>query len=278
MASARGAVGVAVCLAAVVGIAGVAQAQDFRLGGALSASGAVSPVAAADVALEVVAGLDCVDFASWTEFSLAPYTIGSQTLAVSCTRDWLGLRAEYQFSLIPIGITRAAFVARARPAPWESVTGDLLWSVEAAAEARLAGDSFAAPLRAEVWGEVVVGASRALGFLDLVFVGAALEATVSAPGGGQVWPTPTWRVAATLGRFALRSETVLHVVGGLRVASETLTLDAAWSELGLSGSLWCTFAESDRGPSLGMRFAAEFGDRPLEEFRSGGTCSGGVCR
>lgn len=278
MASPRGAVGVVLCFAAVVCVAGAAQGQHLRLGGAFSASGAVSPVVAADAALELVAGLDCVDLSSWTEFSLAPYTIGSQTMALACTRDWLGVRAEYQFSLIPIGITRATLAARARPAPWEFVAGDLFWSIEVAGEARLAGDSFASPLRAEVWGEVAVGASRALGFLDLVSVGASLEATVSAPGGGRVWPTPTWQVVATLGRFALRSETVLSVVGELRVASETLTLDAAWSELGLSGSLWCTFAGSEGGAGLGLRFAVEFGDRPLEGFRSGGTCSGGVCR
>lgn len=275
MSTARGFGCVVLCL---VLVGGLAAGQGVRFGGALGASGALSPVAAADASLELAVGLACLDFSSWTEFSLVPYTIGSETVAVSCTRDWLGVRAEYRWSLIPIGITRAAFVARAMPDPWETVAADSVYSLRVEGEARLWGDSFAAALRTEIWGKATVGARRVVGCLDSAFVGASLETTLSAPGGGEVWVTPILIAEATLGRLTLRSETTLATAGGLRLDSETLSLEASWGEFGVSGRLWCTISEGQAGPSVGIRVAAELGDRPLQGLRTGGTCSGGVCR
>lgn len=268
---------VAASLAAVMAFAWTSGGADLRFGGAVGASFGVLPVPAGDVSLELSVGLGPVDVSSWTEYSLFPYVVGSQTFAVSVAQDWLGLNAEYRFSLVPLGITRAAILARARPLPWDLAWGDSIVSVAAEGEARLTGDSFASALRTEVWAKASVGASRAVGCLDRVALEASVEVTLSAPGGGRVWPTPALIASATFGRFTLESETSLSVVAGLRIAAETVSLAASWGEIGLSGSVWCTLSGDLRAPSLGIRLAKQFGDAPIQGFRVGGTCAGGVC-
>ncbi len=268
---------VAACLIAVLGFAGASWGVGPRFGGAVGASYAALPVPASDVSLELSFGLGLMDASSWTEYALFPYTVGSQTFAVSVAQDWLGLIAEYRFSLVPLGITRAAILARARPGSWDISWGDSVVSAAAEGEARLTGDSFASALRTEIWAKASAGVSRAVGCLDSIGLGVSVEATLSAPGGGRLWPTPALVASATLGRFTLKSETTLSVVSDLRIAAETISLDASWGEIGLSGSVWCTLSGDALGPSFGIRLATQFGDAPVQGFRVGGACAGGVC-
>jgi len=275
---ARRIVCLSVCLAVIAGGAGAVRGDDLRLGGALETSAGVSSMVSGDASVELVAGLSSVDLGSWTEMSLLPYTMAFETLTLAYVQDWLSLRAEYRFSLAPLGITSATILSGARPGSWETSVGDILVSVSAETEARLAGYSFASLLRTEIWAKVTAGASRRIGCLGPVYVGGSLEATASAPGGGRIWPTPAVVVSATLGHVVLRSETTFSIVGGVRVSAETVSLEGSWSEIGLSGSAWCAFSEGESGPSLGIRVVKEMGDAPLWGFRSGGSCSGGVCR
>jgi hypothetical protein len=267
------------CLIAVALLfAGGAQCADLRSGGAIAAWGTVCPDATGSASLDAFLGLGPVEAASRTEFSLFPYTLGSETLSLSVVRDWLSLCGEYQWSLLPLGITSATFLASVSPAPWEVPVGNFLVAFSIEGESRLTGYAFnSTPLRAEIWIKGAVSASRDMGIFDQASVGASLEATLSAPAGA-IWPIPGCVLAASLGWATLASETVFALSPTIRVASETLTLRGSWRETGLTGELSCVFSEGSSGLSLGIEISYEFGDAPLRAFPSSAECSGGVCR
>jgi hypothetical protein len=270
---------VAMALAILAALACGAWGADLRSGGVASAWGSARPIVGGSASLDLFLGLGDLEAASWTEYSLFPYTMGSETLSLSLVRDWLTLSGEYQFSLLPLGITSATLLARARPAPWDIALGDLLLDLSVEGEARLKGDTFtSAPLRTEIWLKAAASVSRSVGCLDQVLLGASLEATASAPGGGRVWPTPVLLASASIGRAMLESATTLSLAPRLRVESETVSLRASWSDLGVSGEAWCTFSEEPGGPSVGLRVSYEFGDIPLGVTPTSSNCSGGVCR
>jgi hypothetical protein len=252
---------------------------DVRFGGIVGATGAVWPIPGADVSFDAFVGLGGVEAASRTEFSLFPYTVGSETLSVSLTREWLSLSGGYQFSLVPIGITSAEILARARPSPWQFVAGGLLLDVSIEGEARLKGEAFSStPLRTEIWTRGTAGVSRSVGCVDPVRLAISLETTVSAPGGGGIWPTPALLASASIGNVTLAGEARLTFAGGLHLDSGTVTLSGAWRDVGLSAAAWCTFSGEPRGASLGIRAAYEFGDSSLAGSSANDACAGGVCR
>ncbi|MFC2099551.1 hypothetical protein ACFLSF_01810 [Candidatus Bipolaricaulota bacterium] len=255
-----------------------ATGSELRAGGRAVLLGSAWPSAGASAEIDLFLGLGDVEALSTTELSLFPYTTGTETVALSLVRDWLSLTAEYQFSVVPLGISAATILAQAAPAPWVAAWGSLLVDAAIEGEARLAGDSFAAtPLRAELWVKGYAGIGGSLGALDSVRVAATLEATLSSPG-GTVWPTPTLTASASLGRATLSSETEASLVGGFHVVAETVSLACSWREFGLSGKAWCTFSEEPSGPTVGLRIAYEFGALPLRPFPDSTDCVGGVCR
>jgi hypothetical protein len=235
------------------------------------------PSAGASAEINLFLGLGDIEAFSTTELSLFPYTTGSETVALSLVRDWLSLTAEYQFSVVPLGISAATILAQAPPAAWVAAWGSFLVDVGVEGEARLLGDSFAAtPLRAELWVKGYAGIGRSLGALDCVRVAATLEGTLSSPG-GTVWPTPALTASASLGRATLSSETEASLAGGVHVVAETVSLVCSWREIGLSGKAWCTFSEEPSGPTVGFRIAYEFGALPLRPLPDSIDCVGGVC-
>jgi hypothetical protein len=256
-----------------------AVGADLRFGGGVEAWGTTCPILGGNASLDLFVGLGSVETATRTEFSLFPYTMGTETLSVSLVREWLSVGGEFQLSVIPIGITSAMVLSRAQPLPWVGSIGDVLLDVSVEGEARLKGDTFATtPLRAEVWVKGTASASRSLGCLDQVLLGASLEATLSAPDGGKIWPTSTLVAALSYGCATLRSETVVSLVPSLRLDEERLFLRVSWKDLGLSGEASLAFTAEPLGPSLGLRILYEFGDTPLGGGPSGSECSGGVCR
>jgi hypothetical protein len=268
------------CLRRVVAsaiILATAVSAEPRFGGSIETWGTACPVLSGNASLDVFVGLGDVEAAVRTEFSLFPYTIGTATLSASLVREWLSVGGEFQFSVLPIGITSAMVLSRALPSPWVGSIGDVLLDLSVEAEARLKGSTFATtPLRAEVWVKGAASASRSLGFLDQVVLGASLEATLSAPG-GRVWPTPTLVAGLSYGRATLTSETTLSIAPRIRIEAETVSLTMSWRDLGLSGKAWCTFSEEPSGPSVGLQITYEFGDVPRGPFSAGGECLGGVC-
>jgi len=255
---------------------GVVSAEP-RFGGSIETWGTACPVLGGNASLGVFVGLGDVEAAVRTEFSLLPYTTGTATLSASLVREWLSVGGEFQLSVLPIGITSAMVLSRVLPSPWVGSIGDVLLDLSVEAEARLKGSTFATtPLRAEVWVKGAASASRSLGCLDQVVLGASLEATLSAPG-GRVWPTPTLVAGLSYGRATLTSETTLSFVPRIRIEAETVSLTMAWRDLGLSGKAWCTFSEEPSGPSVGLQITYEFGDVPRGPFTARGECLGGVC-
>jgi hypothetical protein len=249
-----------------------AVGAGLRFGGSVETWGTACPVLSGNASLDLFLGLDDVEAALRTELSLFPYTTGTETLRISVVREWLSVGGEFRLSVVPIGVTSAMVLSRAKPSPWVGSIGDVLLDVSVEGEARLKGDTFATtPLRAEVWVKTAASASRSLGCLDQVLLGASLEATLSAPD-GQVWPTTTLVAGLSYGRAALTSETTLSLAPRIRIEAETVFLTLSWQDLGLSGRAWCTFSEEPSGPSV------EFGDVPLGPSSAGGECSGGVCR
>lgn len=269
----------ATCIAVLLAAAAwSATGSELRAGGRAMLLGSALSSAGASAEINLFLGLRDLEASSTTELSLFPYTTGSETVALSLVRDWLSLTAEYQFSVVPLGISAATILAQATPVPWLAAWGSFLVDVGAEGEARLLGGSFAAtPLRAELWVKGTAGIGWSLGALDSVRVAATLEGTLSSPG-GTVWATPTLTASASVGRVTLSSETEASLAGGIHVVEETVTLACSWRELGLSGKAWCTFSEEPSGPAVGFRIAYEFGAPPLRPFPDSTDCVGGVCR
>jgi hypothetical protein len=262
-----------------VALACSAAGADLRFGGNVDAWGAVCPILSGNTSLDLFVGLGDVEAAARTEFSLFPYTMGTEIFSLSLVREWLTIAGQFELSVIPIGITSAEILSRAQPSPWEWLIGDVLLDVSVEGEARLRGYTFATtPLRAEVWVKGAASASRSVGCLDQVLLGASLEATLSAPDGGQIWPTSTLVAALSYGCATLRSETVVSLVPSLRLDEERLFLRVSWNDLGLAGEASVAFTAEPLGPSVGLRLLYEFGDTPLGGSPSGSECAGGVCR
>ncbi|MDD5646550.1 MAG: hypothetical protein PHW86_05220 [Candidatus Bipolaricaulis sp.] len=265
---------VGVLLAAV---AWSAMGSEIRVGGRGVFFGSAMPYAGGSAEIDVFAGFGSLEASSTTELSLFPYTTSSETVAVALVRDWLCLAVEYEFSVVPLGITAARILARATPAAWMSSYESFLVDGAVEAEARLLGDGFAAtPLRAELWLKGSLGIGASLGMIDFARVGAAIEGTLSAPN-GSVWPTPSLIASASLGPATLSSETEWSLAGGIHVVAETVSLVCSWHELGFSAKAWCTFSGEPTGPSAGLRIAYEFGATPLRPFPDSTACVGGVC-
>lgn len=270
---------VATCVAVLLAVtAWSATGSELRAGGRAVLLGSTLPSAGASAEIDLFVGLGDIEAFSTTELSLFPYTTGSETVALSLVRDGLSLTAEYQFSIVPLGISAATILAQAAPAPWVAAWGSFLVDVGVEGEARLLGDSFAAtPLRAELWVKGYSSIGGSLGPFDSVRVAVTLEGTLSSPG-GTVWPTPTLTASASLGRATLSSETEASLAGGFHVVAETVSLACSWRELGLSGKAWCTFSEEPSGPTVGFRISYKFGALPLRPFPASIDCVGGVCR
>lgn len=266
-----------VCAASLVAL-GVA-ASGLSYGGRAEVAFSLQPAVGVGLALDAFADWEMLEVASTTEASLLPYTFASERLAFSIVRDWLDVNFEYEFTIVPIGITEAAIVAHAAPSPWEAAAGSLLWQVGVEAEARLTGAAFAStPLRTELWIEGTLGVTRhGLGPLDAVTCVAALGGTLSAPA-GVVWPVPRVLLSAALGFVTLESETELSLAGGLHVATETVSLGISLESVRVAGEAWCTWSSDVAGASLGLRAAYEFGASPLRAYPSASECTGGVCR
>jgi hypothetical protein len=95
---------VAMALTILAVLACGAWGADLRSGGVASAWGSAVPIPGGNASLDLFLGLGDLEAASWTEYSLFPYTMGSETLSLSLVCDWLTLSGEYQFSLLPLGI------------------------------------------------------------------------------------------------------------------------------------------------------------------------------
>jgi hypothetical protein len=256
-----------------------AAGTDLRLGGRVEASGTAYAAASANVLLDAFAGLGDLEAVTRTEFSVFPYTVGSETLAVYLVREWLSVGAEYEFGVLPLGITSATLVALALPPPWTGAMGDTVFEVSVDGEARLVGYTFAtAPLRAEVWTRATVSASRGLGWLDLLLLGISLETTLSAPGDGRIWPVATAVAEFSLGYASLRSETTLALAPSIRLEEERVSVRASWSDLGVSAEGGLVLGAKPEGVTVEFRIAYEFGDAPLHGTSSDPGCAGGVCR
>jgi hypothetical protein len=265
---------VGILLAAV---AWSAAGSELRTGGRAVLVGSGLPSVGANAEIDLFADYWNLEATSTTEISLFPYRTGSETIALSLVQDWLSLTAEYEFSIVPLGITASTILAQATPPAWVTAWESFLVDLAVEGEARLLGDGFAAtPLRAELWVKGSAGIGGSVGPIDLVHVGAALEGTLSAPN-GTVWPTPSLIASASLGRATLSSETEWSLAGGVHVTAETLSLVCSWLELGLSAKAWCTFSGEPTGPSVGLRIAYEFGAVPLRPFPDSVQCVGGVC-
>jgi len=256
-----------------------AVGADLRFGGSVETWGTASPTLGGNASLDLFVGLGSVEAATRTESSLFPYTMGTEILSVFLVREWLSVGGEFRLSVVPIGVTSAMILSRAQPSPWECSIGDVLIDFSVEGEARLKGYTFATtPLRAEVWVQGTASASRSLGCLDQVLLGASLEATLSAPDGGEIWPVSTLIAALSYGCATLRSETVISLFPSLRLDEERLFLRVSWNDLGLSGEASLAFTAEPRSPSVGLRVLYEFGDAPLVGGPSGSGCAGGVCR
>jgi len=252
--------------------------ESLRIGARTQVTGSASPAWSVGAALDAFAGWGDLEFSSGTQASLFPYSIADQTVALSLTREWLSLAASYTFSVVPIGITSAGFVAHAAPPSCLIPLGALLFDLSVEGEARLKGSGFAStPLRAELWVEGHATVSRSLGCIDLVSLGAGLAGTLSSPG-GTVWPTPSVAASVAFGRLRVASETEFALAGGIDVASEKLSLYLAWHDVGLATEVWCTFSGELRGPDAGLRVSYEFGSLPRRPFPGSTECAGGVCR
>jgi len=268
---------IAACVAVLLALAWSSAGSELRVGGRVVGIGSALPSAGMSAEIDVFVGLGALEASSRTELSLFPYTTSSETVAVSLIQDWLHLSAEYEFSIQPLGITATTILAQAAPPPWVGAVGSFLADAGVEAEARLLGDGFAAtPLRAELWVNAVAGIGGAVGPLDVVRVGAALESTLSAPNGA-IWPTPSLVATASLGPATLSSETELSFAGGLHFSAETVSLVGSWRELGFSAKAWCTFSGEPTGPTVGIRISYEFGATPLRPFPDSTECVGGVC-
>ncbi len=269
------AVGLAVGL--LVSCSGTA-AEAWRGGGALAAWGTASPIAAGSTSLDLFLGLGELEISSHTEMSLFPYTVGDQAFSLGVVHEWLSLSAQYEFSLLPIGITSATLLARAAPDAWETSCGDSLVFLSAQGEGRLAGSAFgSAPLRGELWLRGAAGISRDVGLIDQLLAEASLEATLTSTDKGRIWPVPGLLVMASLGWASLASETSLALAPDVHVASETLSLRGSWSALGLSAGLSLELSDEE-SPTLSLEASYEFGDAPGRPFPSTPECEGGVCR
>jgi len=261
----------------LVAIAWSAMGSELSTGGRAVLLGSALPSAGGNAEIDLFADYWNLEATSTTEISLFPYRTGSETIALSLVQDWLSLTAEYEFSIVPLGITAATILAQATPTPWVTACGSFLVDLGVEGEARLLGDGFAAtPLRAELWVKGSAGIGGSVGPVDLVRIGAALEGTLSAPN-GTVWPTPSLIASASLGRATLSSETEATFAGGIHIEAETLSLVCSWREFGLSAKAWCTFSGEPTGPSVGLRIAYEFGALPLRPFPDSVQCVGGVC-
>ncbi len=265
---------VGVLLAAV---AWSAIGAELRTGGRAVLVGSALPSAGANAEIDLFADYWNLEATSTTEISLFPYRTGSETVALSLVQDWLCLTAEYEFSIVPLGITATSILAQATPPAWMTAWGSCVVDLAVEGEARLLGDGFAStPLRAELWVKGSAGIGGSVGPVDLVHVAAALEGTLSAPN-GTIWPTPTLVASASLGRATLSSETELSLAGGIHVTAETVSLVCSWLEFGMSAKVWCTFSGEPTGPAVGLRIAYEFGALPLRPFPDSTACVGGVC-
>ncbi|MCX6094966.1 MAG: hypothetical protein NTY63_09140 [Candidatus Bipolaricaulota bacterium] len=254
-----------------------AAGSELRTGGRAVLVGSALPSAGANAEVDLFADYWNLEATSMTEISLFPYRTGSETIALSLVQDWLSLTAEYEFSIVPLGITATSILAQATPAAWVTACGSFLVDASVEGEARLLGDGFAStPLRAELWVKGTAGIGGSVGAVDLVHVAAALEGTLSAPN-GTIWPTPTLIASASRGRATLSSETETSFAGGVHVTAETVSLACSWREFGLSGKAWCTFSEEPTGLAVGLRIAYEFGALPLRPFPDSTACVGGVC-
>ncbi|MEN6369845.1 MAG: hypothetical protein ABFD77_09160 [Thermotogota bacterium] len=269
---------VAACVGVLLAVmAWSTMGSELRTGGRGVLLGSALPSAGANAEIDLFADYWNLEATSTTEISLFPYRTGSETIALSLVQDWLSLTAEYEFSIVPLGITAATILAQATPAAWVTACGSFLVDLAVEGEARLLGDGFAAtPLRSELWVKGSAGIGTSLGAFDSVHIAAALEGTLSAPN-GTVWPTPTLIASASLGRATLSSETELSLAGGIHIEAETVSLLCLWREYGLSGKAWCTFSGEPTGPSVGLRIAYEFGALPLRPFPDSTACVGGVC-
>ena len=254
-----------------------ATGSELRTGGRGVFVGSALPSVAGSAEVDLFANYWKLEATSTTEISLFPYRTGSETIALSLVQDWLSLTAEYEFSIVPLGITATAILVQATPPAWVATWGSFLVDAGVEAEARLLGDGLAAtPLRAEVWVRGGAGIGCTAGVIEHLRVAATLEGTLSAPN-GTIWPTPSLIASASLGRATISSETELSFAGGIHVAAETVSLVCSWRELGLSGKTWCTFSGEPTGPVVGLRIAYEFGALPLRPFPDSTECVGGVC-
>ncbi len=258
-------------------IAWSAVGSELRTGGRAVLLGSAMPSMGANAEIDFFADCWNLEASSTTEISLFPYRTSSETIALSLVQDWLCLSAEYELSIVPLGITATTILVQATPAAWVTACGSFLVDLAVEGEARLLGDGFATtPLRAELWVKGSAGIGGSVGPVDLVHIGAALEGTLSSPG-GTIWPTPTLIASASLGRATLSSETEASLAGGIHFVAETVSLLCSWREYGLSGKAWCTFSEELTGPAVGLRIAYEFGASPLRPFPDSVQCVGGVC-
>ncbi len=271
--------GCTVVLLGVLAVAscGVAAGADLRLGGSMEAWGTACPVPGGNASLDLFLGLGDLEAVTRTEVSVFPYTTGTETIALYLVRDWLSAGAEFRVSVLPIGVTAATILFSALPLPWDYSIGDTVLEFSVDGEARLVGDSFAsAPLRAELWAKGAVTAARSLGWLDQVLLGVSLEATLSAPDGGRIWPVPAAIAELSCGGVSLRSETTIGP--SMSLDAEKLTLRASWGEIGLSAEGVVAFARETEDVSIELRLQYEFGDTPLRRVSADSECSGGVCR
>jgi len=254
-----------------------ATGSELCTGGRGAFVGSALPSAGGSAEIDLFVGLGSLEASSRTELSLFPYTTSNETVALSLVQDWLWLTAEYQFSIVPLGITAATILAQATPAAWLTTWESFLVDLAIEGKARLLGDGFAStPLRAELWIKGSAGIGGSVGPVDLVRIAAALEGTLSSPD-GTVWLTPTLIASASLGRATLSSETEWSFASGIHVVAETVSLLCSWLELGLSAKAWCTFSEEPTGPAVGLRIAFDFGALPLKPFPDSTACVGGVC-
>jgi len=269
---------VTVCVGVLLAaVAWSAKGSELRVGGRGVFVGSALPSVAGSAEIDLFADYWNLEATSTTEISLFPYRTGSETIALSLVQDWLSLTAEYEFSIVPLGITALTVLAQAAAPAWVATWESLLVDAGVEAEARLLGDGLAAtPLRAEIWVRGGAGIGCSVSVIDYLRVAATLEGTLSAPN-GTIWPTPSLVASASVGRMTLSSETELSFAGGIHVAAETVSLVYSWLELGISARAWCTFSGEPTGPSVALRIAYEFGALPLRPFPDSAECVGGVC-
>ena len=188
-----------------------AVGADLRFGGRAEAWGTACPTLSGNASLDLFVGLGNVEAATRTEFSLFPYTMGTETFSISLVREWLSVGGEFRLSVVPIGITSAMVLSRAQPLPWECSIGDVLLDFSVEGEARLKGYTFATtPLRAEVWVQGTASASVVAQTLTSITVSPS-SATV-ANGGTQPFAATGKRGAGHAGVAQLVEHDVANVV------------------------------------------------------------------